>query len=102
MKVTKTEVIISILIVLIIASITFLIPKPKLSQGCGDCTPWENGSCGLEAGCQIGEMKQGRECIGDIFSDEGRRAVYTLAYTGEGLRLAGYGFLAVCSYMIMQ
>ena len=43
--------------------------SPKLSGGCGQCTPWADGACGVGE-CEDWEMQQGRQCAGDIFSDE--------------------------------
>jgi len=47
-------------------------PKdPLLSGGCGECTPWEDGTCGAGE-CEEWEMKQGRQCYGDYFRDDFR------------------------------
>lgn len=46
------------------------IQDVQYSADCGQCTPWESVGCGPDYGCEEGEMKQSRQCTGDIFSDE--------------------------------
>jgi hypothetical protein len=61
----KKDVILITIIIIILAIIIFSYPKPQLSPPCGDCTPWINGTCG-GVGCQPLEMKQGRDCTGEL------------------------------------
>lgn len=69
MKITKTEVLISILVLVALISLISLKPEPQYSINCGECTEWVDDGCGLGE-CEEDEMKQSRTCTGDIFSDE--------------------------------
>ena len=70
MRITKKEVIISILIVLILAIVIYSInyftqEKPQFSSPCGECTEWQNDTCGFGI-CTSLEMRQSRNCTGEI------------------------------------
>jgi len=64
MKITKNEVIVAILIVLVLALVIYFTPKPQLAPPieCGKCTEWVDQECGAHL-CGELEMFQTRECF---------------------------------------
>lgn len=66
MNIRKKEGIYFLVLLLAIIALSY---NPQFSPDCGECTEWVDSGCGA-GDCADNEMKQGRTCTGDIFSDE--------------------------------